>query len=199
MSDCRTGNFGTWSSPITSDLVVSESLTLGEPRVDGDSIYWTEGRPSEGGRTVIVSRSANGAVRDITPSGFDVRSRVHEYGGGAYQVDDGVVCFVNFADQQIYVQELGADPRKLAHNDDCRYADLQVDRRRNRLVAIREEHPLKGGEAINALVAIDLATGAEVIIHQGYDSIPRQRSTLTAEGWPGFAGAIPTCHGFRPV
>jgi hypothetical protein len=169
MSDCRTGNYGTWSSPITSDLVVTESLTLGEPRVDGDSIYWTEGRPSEGGRTVIVSRSANGAVREITPSGFDVRSRVHEYGGGAYQVDDGVVCFVNFADQQIYVQELGTDPRKLAHNDDCRYADLQVDRRRNRLVAIREERPLKGGEAINALVAIDLATGAEVIIRQGYD------------------------------
>ena len=169
MSDSRIGSYGAWSSPITSDLVVMESLTLSEPRVDGDRIYWTEGRPSEGGRTVIVTRSADGATRDLTPIGFDVRSRVHEYGGGSYQVADGFVYFVNFSDQQIYFHGPEASPCKLTSNDNCRYADLQVDRRRNRLVAIREEHPLNGGEAINALVAIDLGTGDEVILHQGYD------------------------------
>ncbi len=61
MSTSKVGSYGTWSSTITGDLVVTESLTLGEPRVDGDSIFWTEGRPSEGGRTVVVARSADGA------------------------------------------------------------------------------------------------------------------------------------------
>jgi dipeptidyl aminopeptidase/acylaminoacyl peptidase len=169
MSDSKIGSYGVWNSPITSDLVVMESLTLSEPRVDGGRIYWTEGRPSEGGRMVIVTRSADGATRDLTPIGFDVRSRVHEYGGGSYQIADGFVYFVNFSDQQIYFHGPEASPCKLTSNDNCRYADLQIDRRRNRLVAIREEHPLNGGEAINALVAIDLGTGAEVILHQGYD------------------------------
>ena len=129
MSDSKMGHYGAWSSPITSDLVVMESLTLGEPRLDGDSIYWIEGRPSEGGRTAIVTRTADGATRDITPIGFDVRSRVHEYGGGSYQVDDGFVYFVNSSDQQIYCHGPTADPCKLTNNDNSRYADLQVDRR----------------------------------------------------------------------
>jgi dipeptidyl aminopeptidase/acylaminoacyl peptidase len=169
MAKKRTGSFGSWSSPITADTVVAETVLLGDPRVDRNRVYWTEGRPSEGGRTVVVVRHSDGSIRDVTPAPFDVRSRVHEYGGGAYQVDNGTVYFVNFSDQQIYCQTLDGAPARLTFNGTCRYADIQVDRLRKRLIAIREEHSAGSGEAINTLVAIDLSTGSELVLDEGFD------------------------------
>ena len=95
---------GSWKSPITSELIVSESVGLGQPTIDGDDIYWIEMRPSEGGRSAIVRREPSGATNDVIPPPFNARTRVHEYGGGDYVVSRGVVYFSNFADQRLYEQ-----------------------------------------------------------------------------------------------
>ena len=87
------GPFGTWTSPITAQVVATQGLRLGAPVVDGSDVYWLEGRPAEGGRNVLVRRAADGTSRELTPPGFNVRTRVHEYGGGAYVVHGGIVVF----------------------------------------------------------------------------------------------------------
>ena len=88
--------------------------------VDGDAVYWSEARPLEDGRDVIV-RWRDGALEDVIPAGWSARTRVHEYGGGAYAVRDGVVYFCRDSDQRVYV---GSNPVSPAG---ARYADLQVD------------------------------------------------------------------------
>ncbi len=93
---------GTWVSPLAAADVAAGGLRLGAVAVDGDDIYWLEGRPAEGGRNVLVRRTADGRVEDVTPREMNVRTRVHEYGGGAYAVADGVVYFANFSDQRVY-------------------------------------------------------------------------------------------------
>ena len=94
--------YGTWTSPISAQTVAAQGLRLGFVALDGDDIYWLEGRPHEGGRNALVRRSADGAIADITPRDHNVRTRVHEYGGGAYVVSNGVVYYSNFLDQRIY-------------------------------------------------------------------------------------------------
>ena len=192
--------YGTWPSPLTAQVVASQRLRLGGVAVDGGDIYWLEGRPAEGGRTVLVRRSPDGRIADVTPPPFYVRTRVHEYGGGAYVVDRGEIYFSNFADQRIYrVSPHGANvPRDAARTFTVRegaiapvtpegawfYADAIVDRARQRLICVREDHspgsPERGAKAAepeNTLVAIDL-TGdphAGEVIARGFDfySTPR--------------------------
>src|ERR1700693_2477458 len=105
----KTAPYGSWRSPITSDLIVAQSVALGEVRFDGDDIYWLEGRPLEQGRIVIVRADWHGRnATDITPKPFSVRTRVHEYGGGAWEVAGGIVYFSNFSDGRLYRQGVGA-------------------------------------------------------------------------------------------
>src|SRR5258708_21263404 len=115
--------YGAWKSPITSDLIVAETIGLGAVLVDGGDIYWTESRPGEGGRNVLVKKDAG----DVTPAPFNVRTRVHEYGGGAAFVHRGAVWFSHFADQRLYRLEPGGTPQPLtpeaAGGASCRYAD----------------------------------------------------------------------------
>ncbi|TMG37476.1 MAG: S9 family peptidase [Chloroflexi bacterium] len=151
----QTAPFGSWRSPISSDLIVAGSIGFGLVQLDGDDTYWVEQRPSEGGRNVIVRRTADGRTGDITPAGFNARTRVHEYGGGAYAVSEGVVWFSNYADQRLYRQDPGAAPRPISPDGDLRYADAVVDRPRGRLVCVREDHS-RGGEAVNTIVSLDL-------------------------------------------
>lgn len=118
--------------------------------------YWTETRPLEGGRTVLVQRPAGGVARDLTPPAYSVRSRVHEYGGGAYAVRAGTVYFVNLHDQQVYRQASGAHPERLGQSGPWRHADLVLDPARGRLLCVREEL-LSGAEPRSSLVAFGLA------------------------------------------
>src|SRR5579884_1104105 len=161
MAEPEVAPYGTWKSPITPDLITAKSIRLGEIVVDGDDIYWLEGRPLEGGRQVIVHRAPNGQISDVTPASFNVRTRVHEYGGGAFTVADGVVFFSNFADQRVYRQEPGAEPRPLTPPVDLRYADYCYDSRRKRLLAVREDHRAADREAINTIVSLDAERGGE--------------------------------------
>ena len=79
--------YGSWQSPITADLIGTEMLRLGQIVSDGEDIYWVEMRPTEEGRNVIVRRTPDGQTTDMTPPPFNVRTRVHEYGGGAFVVE----------------------------------------------------------------------------------------------------------------
>ena len=101
MSGKTSSPYGSWKSPITARLIAAGGLKLAEVRVDGPDVYWLEGRPEEAGRYVIVRRSPDGSTVDINPERFNARNAVHEYGGGAYAVRDGVVYFVNWDDQRI--------------------------------------------------------------------------------------------------
>ena len=83
--------YGSWASPITAGSLVAGAVGLAEVVVDGRDVWWAEGRPEEGGRTVVVRRSPDGAVADMVPPGVDVRTGVHEYGGGAWWVANGVL------------------------------------------------------------------------------------------------------------
>ena len=149
--------FGSWPSPLSAAVVTAGALRFDHIQLDGDDVYWIEGRASEGGRSVIVKRSPDGAIGDVTPAGFNVRTRVHEYGGGAYTVHDGTIYFSNFADQRIYRQQPGKAPVAITDEGPC-FADYHVDRFRTRLIAVRETH-VKGSEAKNDLVAIGTPIG----------------------------------------
>lgn len=164
--------YGSWKSPLTSDLIVAGSIRLGEICLDGADIYWSEGRPIESGRSVVVGRTPDGKTVDVTPAApFNVRTRVHEYGGAAYQVAEGVIYFSNFNDQRLYRQRLGEEPEPLTPEADLRYADAVWDQPQNRLICVREdhtgEHTAGGHEPVNAIVAIPLngaADGGTVLV-----------------------------------
>jgi dipeptidyl aminopeptidase/acylaminoacyl peptidase len=163
----QTAPYGEWESPISSDLIVASSIGLGQVQIDGADIYWIESRPLEAGRNVIVRRSPDGSVHDVNPQPFNARTRVHEYGGGAYRIVNGECFFSNFADQLVYRVSPGKAPTALTHVPGMRYADATFDRTRNRLIAIREDHTVPGREAENTIVGISLADGAEKVLVQG--------------------------------
>ena len=159
--------YGSWKSPITADLIVQDAVRLGAIQLDGDDVYWVEMRPADGARNVIVRRTADGAARDVTDAPFNVRTRVHEYGGLCFWVAAGVVWFANFADHRVYRQEPGAAPAPITPEGvDLRFGDGMVDWRRGRLVCVREDHRAAGAEAVNTVVALDLAAGGagEVLV-----------------------------------
>ncbi|AGY56253.1 S9 family peptidase [Gloeobacter kilaueensis] len=166
MSSKQSLPFGSWSSPITAELIASATVGLGSVRADGTDVYWLEARPTEGGRSVLVRLGADGAITDMTPPPFNVRTRVHEYGGGAYTVHDRVVYFVHFADQRIYRLEPGGEPVAVSA-EGLRYADLLVDAHRPVLIAVQEEH--REAEVINSLVQLDPADGKVKVLAAGQD------------------------------
>jgi len=167
--------YGSWKSPITSELVGGGDVGLEQIRIDGGNIYWIERRAQEGGRKVVVRRAADGSTFDVTPAGFNARTRVHEYGGGDYSVANGTLFFSNFADQRLYAQPLGAQPRPVTPSVERRYADGRFDRRRNLYYSVCEDHT-GSGEAVNTIVSIDLdheTAGAVVVAGNDFYSSPR--------------------------
>jgi dipeptidyl aminopeptidase/acylaminoacyl peptidase len=148
--------FGSWASPIRVEDVVGDVIGLGEPWIDGDDTYWLEARPSEGGRRVLVRSGVDGSIADVTPPPYNVRSRVHEYGGGSYVVTGGVVVFSNFSDGRLYRLDPGAEaPAAITPDGPWRYADLRPDSERRRFLAVREDHSADG-QPVAAIVAVPL-------------------------------------------
>lgn len=135
--------FGTWRSPISAEMVAAGDISLMQPHLHEGVAYWLEGRPAEGGRSVLVRADAFSEPTDVTPPGFNVRTTVHEYGGGAYLLHDGVVYFSNFADQRMYRQDAGGDPVPITPETGGRdrYADGRVTPDGRSLVCVRERHP----------------------------------------------------------
>jgi dipeptidyl aminopeptidase/acylaminoacyl peptidase len=176
MKNRRLAPFGSWKSPITPDLIASGTITLGQIVLDGDDVYWVETRPCEGGRNVVVRWQPESGIRDVTPMPFSARTRVHEYGGGAFLASQGSVYFVNFADQRLYRQQGDHAPQAVTTGKKRRYADAIYDVHRNQLLSVREDHGAGGHEPVNSLVAIQLdGKGAEEVVISGSDfySSPR--------------------------
>jgi dipeptidyl aminopeptidase/acylaminoacyl peptidase len=143
--------------------------------VEGEDVYWLEGRPNEGGRNVVVLCTPDGRTEDVTPRPFNARTRVHEYGGGNFAVKGGEVYFSNFADQRIYRRSPGGEPLPLTPETGRRFADMVIDRDRSRLIAVREDHGVAGCEPVNEIAAVDLESGDEQVLVTGGDfySSPR--------------------------
>jgi len=167
MAEPRIAPYGSWASPITSDLIVASSIGLGDILVDGSDVYWIESRPQEQGRSVIVRCSRDGRPADVTPAmpmaghvAFNVRTRVHEYGGGAYLVSKGVVYFCNDADQRLYRQEGKTAPAPITEAPrqprGMRYADGIIDTDRGRMIWVYEDHQTGSEQPVNTLVDISL-------------------------------------------
>lgn len=163
-----TAPYGAWESPVTTDLLVAGTVRLSDVSIDGKDIYWLEGRPNEGGRSVLVRHRPDGTTQDVTPPAWNVRSTAHEYGGGAYLVHEGSVWFCNFSDQRIYHQALHHEPVPLTETGPFRYADLIADAARGRLICIRESHA-RDGEPANELVSVRLSDGAVEVLAGGRD------------------------------
>ena len=180
--------YGSWRSPITADAIVAESIGIGSVAIDGDAILWTESRPSEGGRYVIVRLEPDGTVSDVNPAPFNARTRVHEYGGGAWLADAGTVWFSNFDDQRIYRQDPGADARAITPDAPLRYADAALDRARHRLICVREDHS-DPDNIVNTIAAIPAdGPGEQTVLFDGWDFVSSPRlspdgSTLAWMSW----------------
>src|SRR5260370_1122369 len=145
-----TASYGSWKSPITSALLTSAGIGFGEIRFSNGQVYWLESRPDEAGRVTIVRYSSDGKISDAIPQAFNVRTRVHEYGGGAYFVHDATIFFSNFKDQRLYRQESKGEPRAITPDPPVpgglRYADGRVTPDGKTIICVRERHEA-GSEA----------------------------------------------------
>src|SRR5215208_6692043 len=175
----ETASFGSWRSPITAELVARAGMRLAEPWIGDDgSAWWLEGRPAEAGRGVLVRKRPGADPEDVTPDGFYVRTRVHEYGGGAWLLHGETVFFSNFDDQRLYRQDPGQPPRPITPEPAAvaglRYADGRATPDGRRIVCVRESHA--GDEVVNELVAVPADGAAEPpVLATGRDfySFPR--------------------------
>jgi dipeptidyl aminopeptidase/acylaminoacyl peptidase len=176
----RVGPYGSWPSPFAIELLAKGAVTYGEVGAAGGRRWWLEGRAEEGGRQVLVRREPDGTLSRLTPEGFNARCRVHEYGGGAILVDGDLVVVSDFATGRLQrVTAPGILEPLTPEGRAWRFADLWPDRRRNRLLAVREDHEPatleRHGEAENALVAIDLADGTVSVLAEGSDFVSAPR------------------------
>jgi dipeptidyl aminopeptidase/acylaminoacyl peptidase len=172
--------YGAWPSPFRIELLTKGSVTFGEIGAGGGRRWWIEGRPEEGGRQVLVRREADGTETRLTPDGFNARSRVHEYGGGATLVTDDLVVVSDFGSGRLHrVTAPGVLVPLTPDGRAWRFADLTLDPTRNRLLAVREDHEpdtlARHGEAENALVAVDLASGEVQVLAEGTDFVSSPR------------------------
>ena len=132
--------YGSWPSPITAASLAQASVSMSDLRTHAGAVFWRESRPAEGGRQVLMRRAADGAVAALTPAGFNVRTRVHEYGGNAYLLTDKGVVFANFADQRLYWQAFPEQQTASAHTPlavtdvGFQFADAVLDAPHNRMI-----------------------------------------------------------------
>ncbi len=165
--------YGSWPSPITAQTMTADSVHLGGPSFESGEIFWTEGRPTEGGRTVLVRQTPSG-TQDVTPAGFNIRNRVHEYGGAASVMHDGAVYFQNDSDQHIYRQSLAeGEPQpvspSISQKAELRFANGVIDEPRGRGIWVHEDHTDANSEAVNSIVAMPLDGGGLTTLVSGND------------------------------
>jgi dipeptidyl aminopeptidase/acylaminoacyl peptidase len=175
--------YGAWPSPITPDMLTGQTTGLGVPGSDGDTRYWLESRASEGGRTRLIRELPDGTREPITPSDCNVRSGVHEYGGGVWNARDGFVVVCDYTHYQVCRADNGNLSPITPPDSGFRYADMLVDPDHNRVIAVREDHRFEDAEPVNTIVVLDLDGPNEdggVVIVSGSDFV--SSPTLSADG-----------------
>jgi dipeptidyl aminopeptidase/acylaminoacyl peptidase len=182
--------YGSWPTPITSELVVRSARLPNGLRLDGDDVWWSEGRPEEAGRIAVLRRSAEGDVTEVVRTPFNARSGAHEYGGAAWWVRDGVLWFVDWATQLLHRVEPGGEPVPLTPEPEVprglRYADGDVGPDGAWLLCVREEHHGDGTEATNTIVRLaahEPGTPEVVVSGPDFVSDPRWRPDGAAFCW----------------
>jgi dipeptidyl aminopeptidase/acylaminoacyl peptidase len=189
MANPTVAPYGSWKSPITSDLIVAETIRLCGVFIDAGDIYWLEMRPQESGRYILVRRGADGNALDVTPAPFNARTRVHEYGGGSVIIDRGTIWFSNFSDQRLYRQDLRQGrqtPHPLSPVAELRYADGVYDSIRDAIICVREDHTRGEGSVINTIVAVGASgRGSQSVLVEGNDfySTPRLSPDRSRLAW----------------
>ena len=180
--------YGSWRSPITARWIVADAVGLGAIALAGDDLLWSEARPSEGGRTALVRRRSDGTVHDLLPAPWSARSRVHEYGGGSFTASSDTVYFVEDREQRVMTCRLDdatPTPAPLTAPSPRRHADLAVDARRGRLIAVCEDHAATP-EPSSSLVAIPLGgcdAGATIVSGHDFHASPRLSPDGTQLAW----------------
>ncbi len=182
--------YGSWPTPITSEVVVAQAVRLAEVRVDDGAVIWSEGRPAEAGRTALVRREADGSLTELLPENLNARTAVHEYGGGAWWARDGVVWFANWSDQRLYRREPGTGecspltPEPALPRGE-RFADGNVSPDGTWLVCVRELHPPEGRGAVdvrNEIVRMDAQRPSEPeVVVSGPDFVSNPRFSPDGE------------------
>jgi dipeptidyl aminopeptidase/acylaminoacyl peptidase len=173
MTPSEIAPYGSWRSPITPDFITSLRGIPTEIQLSGDDIYWLEMRPREAGRYVIMRCAADGSIDDMTPADLNVRTRVHEYGGGSFAVRDETIYFPNFNDQRLYRLEPSRPPHPISPEPEVpaglRYAECQVTGDGSLIICVHERHE-KDGDVINELVALP-TDGSQPpwVIAEGHD------------------------------
>lgn len=174
----KIASYGTWTSPVTAEKIAEGSKGKLNMVLDEDNTYYVETRPDNKGRYTIVKRDQKGNLHDATPADFNVRTFVHEYGGGAFTVSKGIIYASSGADHALYSIEPGKAPHKLTEGqkkievngttewEGTRFADMQPSSQG--LVAVGEHHA-PGQTVENFLALIDIHTGQYKKIASGYD------------------------------
>ena len=163
--------YGSWPSPIAPADLATAGLRLGPPSADGDRLHWVEGRPTEGGRSVLVRRAADGTITDLGPPDLGVRTLVHEYGGRCSCVVAGGMVVTSFADQRLWlVPDGGGDPVALTPEPpsprSVRFADPVASPDGRWVYAVREAH---GDEVVNDVVRVPVEGGEPLVVASGRD------------------------------
>ncbi len=182
--------FGSWPTPITSELVVRSARLPGALVVDGDDLWWSESRPEESGRSAVLLRRADGVIVEALTAPWNARTAVHEYGGGAWWAHRGVLWFADWATQRLHRVDPGGEPVALTPEPavarGLRYADARLSPDGTTLICVQEEHHPDGTEATNTIVRLDaLAPSVPEVVVSGPDFVadPRWRPDGQAFCW----------------
>ena len=161
--------------PLPASVAVGRATGVAEPRLNGGCLFWLEQRPGERGRTTLMARRHGAGSVELTAGPWNLRTRVHEYGGGAYAVEGDQLVFVDDGDRCLWQLDLAsteaptaaAAPRRLTAPPDPSlpraFADGLIDRPRQRWIGVMEQ------DGVDRLVAVPLAGGEPVLLHQPAD------------------------------
>lgn len=162
--------YGSWPSPISAEAVSQQAINPVELSLDDQQLYWLQACPAEGGRNTVMQLDHHGQAHSVLPAPYNCRSRVHEYGGGAYAVYQNTLYFCEFRDHQLYSMTIGQPDslRQLSNQPLCRFGAISIDPHRGKLLAVAEQHG--EGEPVNSLVSIAI-TGDQPLqtLHCGED------------------------------